>query len=116
MSTWYALESVSILKSTVVPWFTLMLVANPWMPGSPAPETSHSLGGFPGSAFSVTIGLLASRGASATLGPAGLALGATVVLGSGVGSAALTGPHGTARAAAINALRPRSSRRLRAPG
>src|SRR5262245_14215699 len=33
-----------------------MSVAKPWMLASPAPSMSHSSGGFPGSAFSSTIG------------------------------------------------------------
>ena len=49
--------AVSILKSTVWPWSTLMSVAKPWIDGSPAPETSHSDCGVPGSEFSETISL-----------------------------------------------------------
>ena len=45
------------MKRTVWPWSTLMSVAKPWMLESPAPLTSHSLGGLPGLEFSQTIGL-----------------------------------------------------------
>jgi hypothetical protein len=47
---WYgALAESLILKLTVCPWSTLMLVAKPWMVESPAPETFHWLEGVPGS-------------------------------------------------------------------
>ena len=49
------MASVSTLKLIDSPRPTLMSVAKPWMLGSPAPATSHSLAGFPGSAFSATI-------------------------------------------------------------
>src|SRR5262249_29984046 len=56
------------LNLIVPPWLTLMLVANPWMLGSPAPLMSHWLEGLPGSAFSATISfgtieMLSARGA-----------------------------------------------------
>ena len=51
----YAVAVVSILKSIVPPRFTLMSVPKPWIEESPAPLTSHSDAGLPGSAFSVTI-------------------------------------------------------------
>ena len=44
------------LNETVVPRFTLMSVAKPWMLGSPLPEMSHSLAGLPARQFSATIG------------------------------------------------------------
>src|ERR1700722_12108081 len=52
----YAFASVLTLKVIVCPTFTLISVANPWMVGSPAPLTSHWLGGFPGRQFSASIG------------------------------------------------------------
>src|SRR5438046_1137526 len=58
MSRRYAVEGVTTLKWTVWPLFTLMSVANPWMLGSPAPLTSHSLAGLPGLEFSHAIGFV----------------------------------------------------------
>src|SRR5438034_3741683 len=57
MSRRYDVAFVLTLNVMVPPWFTLMSVANPWMVGSPAPLTSHSLGGLPASAFSHTTAL-----------------------------------------------------------
>src|SRR5215831_5720146 len=49
---------------------TLISVANPWMFGSPAsaPERSHSVAGFPGRAFSQTIGFEAHAANAETSG------------------------------------------------
>jgi hypothetical protein len=58
MSMVYAVAGVLILKTTVCPCGTLMLVANPWIVESPAPVMSHSLGRLPGFWFSQTIGLI----------------------------------------------------------
>jgi len=57
----YVAAVVSILKSMLCPRLTLMSVANPWMLGSPAPSTSHSLAGLPGRQFSATTGLAPSQ-------------------------------------------------------
>src|SRR5437016_2331346 len=57
MSRRYALAEVFTLKWTVWPASTLMSVAKPWMPASPAPLTSHSLGGLPALVFSHATGL-----------------------------------------------------------
>jgi len=62
----YAAAGVLILKLTVVPTLTLMSVAKPWMLGSPAPETSHTLGSVPGSWFSHTIAFPVQPAASAS--------------------------------------------------
>ena len=51
------MDAVLILKETVPPTSTLMSVAKPWMPGSPAPLTLHTDCGVPGCAFSQGIGL-----------------------------------------------------------
>lgn len=59
MSTRYLEASVFILKAIESPAFTEILVANPWMLGSPAPFTSHSVDGDPGSRFSRSTGLRA---------------------------------------------------------
>src|SRR5688572_25279007 len=50
-----------------------MSVVKPWMFGSPAPETSHSLAGLPGFEFSQTISLAtgASQGPAAACPAAG---------------------------------------------
>jgi hypothetical protein len=51
------LEPVTfILKLIVLPLFTLIWVANPWIVGSPAPLTSHSDEGLPVNAFSDVMG------------------------------------------------------------
>ena len=57
MSMPYAVASVFTLKCTVSPRLTLICVAKPWIDGSPAPLTSHWLGGLPGRQFSATIGI-----------------------------------------------------------
>ena len=43
------------LNETVWPRFTLMSVAKPWRFASPAPLTSHSLGGLPVRQFSASM-------------------------------------------------------------
>ena len=52
MSMWYETAVVRILNSTVSPTLTLIAVANPWMLGSPDPDSPQSLSGVPGSRFS----------------------------------------------------------------
>src|SRR4029078_13107554 len=47
MASRYALAVVFTLNDTVLPRFTLMSVANPWIVASPEPTTSHSVDGAP---------------------------------------------------------------------
>src|SRR5215213_6503000 len=70
MSSRYAPAVVLTLNETVWPLLTLMSVAKPWMLGSPAPPTSHSLAGLPGLEFSHTIGFTTggSHGPAALVG------------------------------------------------
>src|SRR6266516_2129218 len=52
MSSRYDRALVLTLKLSVSPMFTLIWVANPWIPEVPEPEMSHSLAGLPGLLFS----------------------------------------------------------------
>src|SRR6476660_6189693 len=84
MSMWYELAGVLILKDSIWPGVTLICVAKPWIEGSPAPFTCQSLGGSPGSVFSLAITLVTGVGVGVTVG-VGVIVGVGVTVGVGVG-------------------------------
>ena len=86
---WYELAGVLILKDSIWPGVTLICVAKPWIEGSPAPFTCQSLGGSPGSVFSMAMvtGLPVGVGVGV-----GVAVGVGVTVGVTVGVGVLTGP------------------------
>jgi hypothetical protein len=95
---------VFTLKEIVLPRFTLMSVAKPWIVASPAPLMSHSEDGLPARQFSATIafgGEVQGLGVEVVVG---VAVGVDVVVDVGVAVAVAAVVVGVAVAAGTVAV------------